>query len=428
MKRSGVCDELLAFDDVAVIPGKAFVEPGQVDIKSRFSKNVELEIPVASSPMDTVTEWRLALALARAGALGVIHRNMSIEEQVSQTLKVKSAEPELNREVLIASGGDVVELIARAKKEKIASALILERGEPIAILVLDVGDAEYWLDKALSVSKLVKLLGLKPSLDEKGRLRVAVATSPIDHERIRKLDSAEVDVIVIDVAHAHNENVISSLTKLSKELRADLVVGNVGSREAVMEFLSRVDKVDAFRVGIGSGSICSTAETTGAYMPTLTAVIEARRGLEEMGAWKKVPIIADGGIRRTSDIVKAIIAGASSVMSGRLFAGTEESAGLKIRIGDKTYKQYRGMASKGAMEKRFASDRYSKPSKAITEGVEGLVPYTGSVYSVLVEIVAGLKAGLGYAGARKIEEAWSCKLARLTGSARTEARPHDVVL
>ncbi|MEM1927810.1 MAG: IMP dehydrogenase [Acidilobaceae archaeon] len=428
MGSSEIWSELLAFDDVAVVPGKAFIEPSQVDLKSRFSKSVELSIPIASSPMDTVTEWRLATALARVGALGVIHRNLSVEEQVSQVLRVKSEDPGIDREVLIATGGDVRELVARASREGVASALIMSGKEPLAVLALDVGNVEYWLDKALGLAKLVKLVDIEPALDEKGRLRVAAAISPFDYERITRLDSVEVDALVVDVAHAHNENVISSLANISRELRADLVVGNVGSKEAVVEYVSRLEKIDGFRVGIGSGSICSTAETTGAYMPTLTAVLEARRGLEEVGLWEKVPIIADGGIRGASDAVKAFIAGASSIMSGRLFAGVEESAGLKLRIGDRVYKQYRGMASKGAMEKRFASDRYSRPSKSILEGVEGLVPYAGSVYSIIAELVAGIKAGLGYAGARNVRESWNCRLARLTSASKTEAGPHDVIV
>ncbi|MFN4046345.1 MAG: IMP dehydrogenase, partial [Acidilobaceae archaeon] len=197
-------------------------------------------------------------------------------------------------------------------------------------------------------------------------------------------------------------------------------------REGVLDVLSKVENVAGLRVGIGSGSICSTAEVTGAFMPTLSAVMEARLALEELGLHGKIPIIADGGIRGPGDVVKAFIAGASTVMSGRIFAGTHESPGLKVRIGAKLFKQYRGMGSKGAMERRYASDRYSAPSKSIEEGVEGLVPYVGSVVNVIAEIVSGVKAGLGYAGATSVETAWKARLAKISEAGRGEAKPHDV--
>ncbi len=221
---------------------------------------------------------------------------------------------------------------------------------------------------------------------------------------------------------------MAAVSRLAREVGVDLVVGNVGTRDAVLEYASRVENVAGFRVGIGSGSICSTSEVTGAYVPTLTAVFEARSALEELGLQGRVPIIADGGIRGPGDAAKALIAGASAVMSGRLFAGCEEAESTRIVVGGRVYKQYRGMASRGAIEKRFASDRYSKPSKHIVEGVEGLVPYTGSVYETLAELVAGLKAALGYAGAKTIRDAWKAKLAKITPSAAREAKPHDLVL
>jgi IMP dehydrogenase len=196
----------------------------------------------------------------------------------------------------------------------------------------------------------------------------------------------------------------------------------------VLDFISKVERVSGLRVGIASGSICSTAEVTGAFMPTLTAVIEARSALEELGLHGRIPIIADGGFKNAGDIAKALVAGASVAMSGRLFAGVEEAPGVKIRVGSKVYKQYRGMGSRGAMERRFALDRYSRPSKGVEEGVEGLVPYRGSVVEVLAEVVAGLKASLGYAGARDVENAWKARLARVTHAGREEARPHDVMI
>jgi IMP dehydrogenase len=371
--------ELLTFDDVVLVPGLAVVEPSEVDLTSKLTSNIEIYIPLVSSPMDTVTEWRLAVALARLGSIGVIHRNMSVEDQVSQVRLVKRSNPSPWAEIARASSRESFADIAFRAEE------------------LQVG------------------------------LRVGDAIGPSDLARAKALDEAGVDALVVDVAHAHNVNVISGVARIAREVSAEVIVGNLGTRESVLDVLSKVDRVSGLRVGIASGSICSTAEVTGAFMPTLTAVMEARSALEELGLHGKIPIIADGGFRNVGDIAKAIVAGASTAMSGRFFAGVEEAPGVKVRVGSKVYKQYRGMGSRGAMERRFALDRYSRPSKSVEEGVEGLIPYRGSVVEVLAEVVAGLKASLGYAGARHIESAWKAVLAKITHAGREEARPHDIV-
>jgi len=421
--------ELLTFDDVAIMPGLALVEPSEVDLTSKFTSNIEVYIPVVSSPMDTVTEWRMAVALARLGSIGVIHRNMSVEEQVSQVRMVKRASPTPWAEVLKASVGESLDSIMfRMREVGVGAAIVFSGGRPSSMVVMSGVESMFWAEKASAMASLLESFKPMPVIDEDGRLRVAAAISPFDERRAKALDEAGVDALVVDVAHAHNVNVLASLARLSREVSADLVVGNLGTRESVLDVISKVERVSGLRVGIGSGSICSTAEVTGAFMPTLAAVMDARLALEELGLHGRIPIVADGGFRNSGDIAKALIAGASVAMSGRLFAGTEEAPGPKVRVGSRVYKQYRGMGSRGAIERRYALDRYSKPSKAIEEGVEGLVPYRGSVVGVLAEIVAGLKAALGYAGASSIESAWRARLARITSAGLKEARPHDVAV
>jgi IMP dehydrogenase len=421
--------ELLTFDDVVLVPGLATVEPSEVDLTSKFTSDIEIYIPLVSSPMDTVTEWGLATTLARLGSIGVIHRNMSVESQVSQVKLVKKSNPSPWAEVAKASPQESFEDVAfRVEELRVGAAIIFSEGSPVSFTVFDQANPEFWARKALGFIRLLREYKPVPVLDEDGRLRVGAAISPFDIARAKALDEAGVDALVIDVAHAHNVNVISGVARIAKEVSADIVVGNLGTRESVLDFISKVERVSGLRVGIASGSICSTAEVTGAFMPTLTAVIEARSALEELGLHGRIPIIADGGFKNAGDIAKALVAGASVAMSGRLFAGVEEAPGVKIRVGSKVYKQYRGMGSRGAMERRFALDRYSRPSKGVEEGVEGLVPYRGSVVEVLAEMVAGLKASLGYAGARDVENAWKAGLARVTNAGREEARPHDVMI
>jgi IMP dehydrogenase len=421
--------ELLTFDDVVLVPGLATVEPSEVDLTSKFTSDIEIYIPLVSSPMDTVTEWGLATTLARLGSIGVIHRNMGVESQVSQVKLVKRSNPSPWAEVARASPRESFEDVAfRVEELQVGAAIIFSEGSPVSFTVFDQANPEFWARKALGFIRLLREYKPVPVLDEDGRLRVGAAISPFDIARAKALDEAGVDALVIDVAHAHNVNVISGVARIAKEVSADIVVGNLGTRESVLDFISKVERVSGLRVGIASGSICSTAEVTGAFMPTLTAVIEARSALEELGLHGRIPIIADGGFKNAGDIAKALVAGASVAMSGRLFAGVEEAPGVKIRVGSKVYKQYRGMGSRGAMERRFALDRYSRPSKGVEEGVEGLVPYRGSVVEVLAEVVAGLKASLGYAGARDVENAWKARLARVTHAGREEARPHDVMI
>lgn len=421
--------ELLTFDDVVIVPGLSPVEPSEVDISSRVTRGIEVSIPLVSSPMDTVTEWRMASLLARLGAVGVIHRNMSAEEQAEQVRLVKSQSPSPWSEIPRARGDEPLESLELRLQETGSGAAAVFHGNRFrGVFVLAGQDPGYWGAKANALVSLLLLLRPLPTIDGEGRLRVGAAISPYDLERARILERAGVDFLVVDIAHLHNREALRRLARLTREVSVEVVAGNLGTRQGVLDALTIAEDVAGVRVGISSGSICSTGEVTGASVPTLSAVFEARDALNELGLEERIPIIADGGVRNAGDAAKAIIAGASSVMVGRLLAGTEEAPAPKITIGGRVYKPYRGMASRGAMERRFAADRYGKRVKVIEEGVEGLVPYRGSAVEVLLEFVGGLQAALGYAGASSIREAWRASLARITPLGSREIRPHDVIL
>jgi IMP dehydrogenase len=415
--------DFITFNDVVIVPGRSSLEPSKVDITGKISRNISLTIPVISSPMDTVTDWRMATTLARLGAIGIIHRNMSREEQAIQIRKVKEQKTDIWEEIPKIDPDSKIENVLLRGEDYFA--IVSNNG--IEGMILRIG-ANYTLEskKIDYLAKLLSMISVSPTIDENHRLRVGAGISPFDFERAKILDKAGADVLVVDVAHLHNENALSGLAKISKNVSAEIVAGNLGTVEGVKDTLSKVENISGLRMGISSGSICLTGEVTGASVPTLTATINARKALEELGLFGKIPIIADGGIKNAGDAAKAIIAGASSIMVGRYLACTEESPGVKIRIGDKLYKQYRGMASRGAMEKRYAEDRYSKPSKAIEEGVEGIVEYCGSAINALSEMALGLQASLGYAGAKNIVEAWNAGLARITSLGAKEVGIHDV--
>jgi IMP dehydrogenase len=430
VEGSPVRGEFLTFDDVVIVPGLSPVEPGMVEVSGRASVGRPLSVPVVSSPMDTVTGWRLAALLARAGSLGVIHRNMGVEDQVREVERVKTSVPSIWAEVPKISPEEPI-LVAKMRLEEIGAGagVIVDRRGFHGVYLLPGADPLLWAGKAEALRILFETVKPMPTLDEEGRLAVGAAVSPYDLRRARALERAGADLLVVDVAHLHSSNALSALSRLVREVSVDVVAGNLGTREGVLDVLARAEGVAGLRVGISSGSICSTGEVTGAAVPTLQAVLNARSALEELGLQGRIPIIADGGIRNPGDAAKAIIAGASSVMGGRIFAGTEEAAAPKVRVGGRIYKPYRGMASRGAMEARYAADRYSRPSKAIEEGVEGLVPYRGSALGVVAEFAGGLQAALGYAGASSLAEAWERgRLARVTPAGLREVRPHDVLL
>ena len=435
-------ERLYTFDDVYLVPGRAPVDPSQVDVSTRFSRNVRLLIPISSSPMDTVTEYDMAVAMALLGGIGVIHRNMPREQQVELASRVKQAPPvptsrlhldpdesceraldELRslglRDLPVVSRDGKLVGHARAQALRGCRGAVASAMEPpVYFEPRRAAEALDYLESGARDSVAIAVGGayvgtvtfdsslnrVAPATDREGRLVVAAAISPFDLERARALDRY-VDALVTDVAHFHNVEAMRAAREVAKSTGADLVVGNVGTREAAADALSVVERVDGFRVGIAGGSICTTAAVGGAYAPTLWAVAAVRDAADELGA--DAPIIADGGVRSSGDIVKALAAGASSVMLGYLLAGTDEAPAPLVRVGEAAYKPYRGMASRGAMERRFAVDRYTRASKRVAEGVEGLVPYRGPVASVVAELVEGVKAGLGYAGASNIRELWA---------------------
>jgi IMP dehydrogenase len=452
------------FDAVFIEPGRSQVEPNQVSLETRFSRNIRLHIPIASSPMDTVTGWEMAVSMALLGGIGVIHRNMPIEDQVEAARRVKNYPPvaklkqfyvrpdepcervldtmrgEGVRQVPVVDGtGRVlgyahfvsVKDLCRKGSEPISKATaggpivgldrveealkLLRKGAIDAVALIDSGG---FYAGTLTLKEALE--DYEPAVDRDGRLVVAAAVSPYDVERARKLDRY-VDALVIDVAHFHNVNAMRAAARLARETSADLVVGNVGSYEAVIEAVQVVERVDGVRAGIGGGSICTTPRVTGAYSPTLWAVASARDALNDLGL--DVPVVADGGIREPGDAVKALALGASVVMLGYALAGTDEAEAPLIRVGGREYKPYRGMASRSAMERRFAIDRYARAVKRVEEGVEGLVPYRGPVARVVREWVEAIRAGLGYAGARSVEELWRvAKIIAVVESRRAELK------
>jgi IMP dehydrogenase len=348
-----------SFDDLLILPGPSIVEPTEASVKTFFARNIELETPIVSSPMDTVTEATLAIEMARAGGIGVIHRNMSLEKEVEEVRKVKS----------VAGDGN-------------------------------------------------------STVDEEGRLRVAAAVGPYDIERAKALEKAGADAIVIDTAHGHNLNVIASAKRMRKEINIDLIVGNIATSDAVEDYL--VVEPDAFRVGIGPGSICTTRIVTGVGVPQASAIHDVYEKAREYG----IPVIGDGGIRTSGDIVKALALGADTVMLGNLLARALESPG-KVVDGSKLglkgkYKLYRGMGSSTAIG---STDRYMGSKKHTPEGVEGLVPVSGTVREIVSSLVNGLKQGMGYIGASNIKELRiKARFILVTEKSLGENRPHDIIV
>ncbi len=458
----------LTFDDVLLQPSRSPVEPKDVDVSSHITRHIKAKIPILSSPMDTVTEDRMAIALAEIGALGVIHRNITIEEQVELVRRVKKEESLIIRDLHTITPDTTIEEAERLMREnKIAGLPVVEndklvgiltnrdirfyRGERIkvsSVMTRDVITApegitmeeaikimhEHRIEKLPIVKdgKLVGLITAKDILkrerypdalrDSEGRLMVGAAIGPFDEDRARKLLDAEVDVIVIDTAHAHNEHVMESIKKIRKIVDVDLIAGNIATKEAAEDLIAL--DVDALRVGIGPGSICTTRVVAGIGVPQLEAIGQTADVAQDYG----VPVIADGGIRYSGDIVKALAAGASAVMLGSLLAGTEESPGREMIIGGRKFKVYRGMGSLGAMQKGI-SDRYGKlgKGKLVPEGVEAAVPYKGRVEEVIFQLVGGMKSGMGYIGARNVEELWKrARFVRITNAGLKESHPHDV--
>ena len=465
---------VFTFRDFVLLPGRSDVEPSNVDLSINLTSKVKLNLPLVSSPMDTVTEADMAIAMARQGGIGIIHRNMSIEEQVENAKRVKRAESFIIRDVVtISPSQKVSEALDLMAKKSISGLPVVEgndkligiltrrdvnfadRNEEVrAVMTGDVkvAAADVTIEEAKRimhhnrVEKLPvvdggkKLLGLitikdvysreKNSLasrDSEGRLLVGASISPFDIARAKALEKY-VDVLVSDVAHFHNVNVIEAAKKLTKEIGTEFIAGNIGTKEATMDVVSALDgRLSGIRAGVGSGSICITSEVTKAGAPTLFAVAQIAETLAEEKL--NIPIIADGGVRAAGDATLALAAGASAVMMGNVFAGCTESPGGLIKIGGKYYKPYRGMGSTSSRQKRFAMDRYNQPAKGIAEGVEGVVPYRGDVQTVVEEFTGGLRAAFGYAGATSIRDLWKkATFGAVSAAGVDELRPHNIIL
>ncbi len=455
------------FDDVLLLPMHTSVEPKNVDISSKLSRHIQLRVPIISSPMDTVTEDSMSIAMARYGAIGIIHRNQPLESEVDMVKKVKRQETIIIRNVHTITPETTIE-VARTlmKTHNIAGLPVVKNDKLVGIvtkrdlefakngmevkdiMVKDVISAEdnVDMDEAIEIlhrhrieklplvdgnGKLVGLITAKDIMtrqrfpyatrDPEGRLMVGAAVGPFDLDRAKALVSAGAGLIVIDTAHADNQNVLSSIRKMRKEIDVDIIAGNIATAEAAKDLIAC--DVDGLRVGIGPGSICTTRIVAGVGVPQLTAISDVADVASENG----VPVIADGGIRYSGDIVKAIAAGADTVMLGSMLAGTEESPGKEMIINGRKYKSYRGMGSIGAIQTGI-SDRYSKLGGGfIAEGVEGAVPYRGRVDEALFQLVGGLRTGMGYVGAENITDLMKkAEFVRISVNGLRESHPHDI--
>ena len=438
----------LTFDDVLLIPAYSEVLPRNVDLTTKFSRNITLNIPMVSAAMDTVTEAKLAIAIAREGGIGVIHKNMTIAEQAKQVQTVKRAENGMIYDpVTITKGKRVADALAMMAEYKIGDEVMTKENLVVTGQSTDMEAAaqilqEHKIEKLPVVDSHNKLIGLitykditkakdkpKACKDSKGRLRVAagVGVTFNTFERVAALVDAGVDALVIDTAHGHSKGVVDVLKQIKAQYpHIDCVVGNIATGEAAKYLVEA--GADAVKVGIGPGSICTTRVIAGVGVPQLSAIYDVAKALEGTG----VPLIADGGLRYSGDIVKAIAAGGSSVMMGSLLAGVEESPGDTIIFNGRKFKSYRGMGSLEAMQKgskdRYFQDVEDDVKKLVPEGIAARVPFKGSLYEVIYQMVGGLRAGMGYCGAHNIEELHKARFTRITNAGVQESHPHDVAI
>ncbi len=468
----------LTFDDVLLLPAKSDVIPAEAEIQTKLSRNISLSIPLISSAMDTVTESRMAIALAQQGGIGIIHRNMSIEKQAEEVDKVKRHE-----------SGMIVDPITMKPQNKIYEAkdvmkkfgisglpIVDENNKLVGILTnrdirfetrlnLSIDEAmtkdlitvplgtsleeaeklfhKHKIEKILMVDKDNHLKGLitykdilkriqypEASKDDFGRLRVGAAVGVAEEtlERAKALVDAKVDVLVVDTAHGHSQRVLDTVKMLKKELpEQELIAGNIGTVEAAKDLIAT--GVDAVKVGVGPGSICTTRVVSGAGIPQITAIAEVYKVTHK----ENIPLIADGGIKYSGDITKAVVAGADTVMLGNVLAGTDESPGEVIIFQGRSYKTYRGMGSVEAMREggrdRYFQDTFRSDAKLVPEGIEGRIPYKGSVAHIIQMMIGGLKAGMGYAGCKTLQELQERgTFIKISHSGIRESHVHDVII
>ena len=476
--KSKFIGEGLTYDDVLLVPAYSEILPHQVTLSTHFSRNIKINTPIVSAAMDTVTEHELAISIAQQGGIGVIHKNMSIEHQAKEVRKVKRSESGMILDPITvdqnATIGDALLLMAEYKiggipvvdsvkkligivtnrdlrfeknlKKKVSEVMtknqLVTAKEDVDLIKAENILQQHKIEKLLitdNENKLVGLITFKDIIkvkqhpfsckDEFGRLRVAAAVgvSKDTFERIEALVNSGVDAIVIDTAHGHSKGVIHLLKEVKKKFKnLDVVVGNIATGDAAKDLAHA--GADGIKVGIGPGSICTTRVIAGVGMPQLSAIINVASALKDAG----IPVIADGGIRFTGDIPKALAAGASSVMMGSMFAGTEESPGETIIYEGRKFKSYRGMGSLEAMQKG-SKDRYFQENeddikKLVPEGISARVPYKGTLKEVMHQLIGGLRAGMGYCGADNLESLKGAKFVKITQSGMVESHPHDVAI
>jgi IMP dehydrogenase len=466
--------EGLSFDDVLVMPAKSEVIPKEVDVSTRLTNKIRLNIPIISAGMDTVTEARLAIAIAREGGIGIIHKNMSIDRQAMEVDKVKRSEHGVIVDPFyLAPENRIGEALELMERYRISGVPITKNGRLVGIITnrdlrfedemdkkiedamtkenlvtapegttldeakeilkkhkiekLPIVDKDFRLKGLITIKDIEKAIKYPNSAkDMNGRLMVgaAVGVSRDVEDRLKALVDAKVDVVVVDTAHGHSKGVIEAVGRIKDRYpELQVVAGNVATAEATRELIKA--GADAVKVGMGPGSICTTRVVAGIGVPQVTAIFDCSREASNYN----VPVIADGGIKYSGDIVKAIAAGADTVMIGSLFAGTEESPGeIEIYKG-RSFKVYRGMGSMGAME-AGSKDRYFQEDikKLVPEGVEGRVPYKGSISETIYQLVGGLRAGMGYCGAETINQLQQAKFVRITPSGLRESHPHDIYI
>ncbi|MHC4475309.1 MAG: IMP dehydrogenase [Planctomycetota bacterium] len=473
MSKSKIVADGITFDDVLLIPAKSDLVPSQAETCTQLTNNIRMNIPIVSAAMDTVTEAALAIALAQEGGVGIIHKNLSVEAQRIEVAKVKRSEHGVILDPVTLSPAEPVKKARGLMDEQNVSGIPIVDGKKLVGILtrrdlkflkdydvkisevmtkenLVTGPATTKLEEAKEIlqrHKVEKLLLVNgagelaglitmrdidrvqqyplAARDHRGRLRAGAAVGVHDYERIEALIAAEVDVVVVDTAHGHSQNVIDTVKTIKGKYEIDVIAGNIATAEAAEDLIEA--GANAVKVGIGPGAICTTRVISGVGVPQISAISNCAKAADR----HDVPVIADGGIRQSGDITKAIAAGASSVMIGSLFAGLKESPGQLVIYKGRQFKEYRGMGSLGAMVKGSA-ERYGQKSSAeaqklVPEGVEGRVPYRGTLDAFVYQLVGGLRAGMGYCGARNIKELKkNGRFVRVSAASVSESHPHDI--
>lgn len=473
MDQTKIVADGITFDDVLLIPAKSDLVPSQAQTRTQLTNNITINIPIVSAAMDTVTESALAIALAQEGGVGIIHKNLSIEAQKREVAKVKRSEHGVILDPVTLSPAEPVRRAQELMNEQNVSGIPIVRGKKLVGILtrrdlkflkdydveissimtktnLVTGPAgttleqakgtlqKHKVEKLLLVNEKGELAGLITmrdidrvqqypiaARDDRGRLRVGAAVSVHEYERIEALIAADVDLIVVDTAHGHSQNVIDTVKKIKAQYHIDVVAGNIATAAAAQDLIEA--GANAVKVGIGPGAICTTRIISGVGVPQVSAIIDCAKAAAKHG----IPVIADGGIKHSGDITKALAAGASSVMIGSLFAGLKESPGQLVIYKGRQFKEYRGMGSLGAMVKgsaeRYGQNSSTEAAKLVPEGVEGRVPYRGDLGDFVYQLVGGLRAGMGYCGARNIEDLMKKgRFVRISAASVAESHPHDI--